>query len=150
MAARHAFDKSRGTNSILPHFFAKSSTLKPLCVDHPVEQRARGQPQLQADALLLGRRLFLQTPPMTFSLRLGPKSSALCGLHTIQCSPSQTFPIPYPTDHRGRKCCTAAPGIFRGKATGGQTRFASLAQISGAESKQCCMQEADSNRRGLF
>lgn len=138
LAARHAFDKSRGTNSVLPHFFAKSSTLKPLCVDHPVEQRARGQPQLQAAAVLLGRRLFLQAPPKTFSLRLGPKSSALCGLHTIQCPPSQTFPIPYPMDHRGGKHCTA-PGKFRGKATGGQTWFTSLAQISGAESNQCCM-----------
>lgn len=138
LAARHAFDKSRGTNSVLPHFFAKSSMLKPLCVDHPVEQRARGQPQLQAAAVLLGRRLFLQTPPKTFSLRLGPKSSALCGLHTIQRPPSQTFPIPYPMDHRGGKHYTA-PGQFRRKATGGQPWFTSLAQISGAESNQWCV-----------
>lgn len=71
--------------------------------DHPEEQRAGGQPQLQAAAARLGGRHFPKKSPEPFPLRLCLKYCTVWGLHTIQWPWSQTLPLYHITDHSSRE-----------------------------------------------
>lgn len=108
LAARHAFDKSRGTNCVLPLVGFGPAPKASLCHAgwrKPTTRRNKGlgdSPGFGLLPLALAADSSLKIPPGAFPLRLCPKSTTVWGLHTVQWSWSQTLPLHYPTDHSSR------------------------------------------------